>query len=157
MLLIPVRVGPSRVHGTGIFALTTLRARTPIWRFQTGFDRTFSAAEWASLPTPAREFLRAYCYYDRCRSELVLNADHGRFMNHAAAPNTGADPHAAPGSWPSDFITVALSDLPAGTELTCNYSAFDGDVAWKLGQVADDAPLGAATTDLVSQSESGGR
>jgi len=150
MLLIPVRVGPSRIHGTGIFALTAITAGTPVWRFQTGVDRTFSAAEWHSLPAPAREFLRAYCYFDRLCGELVLNADHGRFMNHAASPNTGANPGATPEGSPADFTTVALVDLPAGTELTCDYRAFDGDVAWKLGQVANDAPLGA-TADSGDQ------
>ena len=46
---------------------------------------------------------------------LFLDADEGRFMNHADQPNTdfrGAD------------FGIALRDIPAGEELTCDYREF---------------------------------
>lgn len=38
--------------------------------------------------------------------------------------------------------TVALRDIAAGEEITCDYRAYDADTAWKLGLVPPDAPLG---------------
>ena len=40
-------------------------------------------------------------------------------------------------------VTVALRDIAAGEEITCNYLDYDADTAWKLGLVPKDAPLGA--------------
>ena len=55
----------------------------------------------------------------RDASMLVLESDEGRFMNHSPSPNT-------------DFAGMnegyALVDIPAGTEITCNYAEFDDDL-----------------------------
>jgi hypothetical protein len=40
-------------------------------------------------------------------------------------------------------VTVALRDLAAGEEITCNYFDYDPDTAWKLGLMPKNAPLGA--------------
>ncbi len=130
MLLIPTDLAPSHIHGLGVFTRQPVAAGTEIWRFQAGFDTTFLVEDLQELPEPAREFLRHYAYLDRTTGQFVLNADHGRFMNHSATPTTGIDPRI--GNAAGDPVTVALADLPAGTELTCDYRSFDGDVAWKL-------------------------
>lgn len=130
MLLISTDLAPSRIHGLGVFTRHAVAAGTPVWRFQPGFDATFGPEALHALPDPAREFLRHYAYLDAATSAYVLNADHGRFMNHSEDPNTGLGP--ASGDPGDVVVTVALRDLPAGTELTCDYRAFDADVAWKL-------------------------
>jgi uncharacterized protein len=137
MLLIPARVAPSPIHGLGLFTVEAVPARTPIWIFQPGFDQEFSLERWTALPALSREFLRHYCYFDLGKQALIRSGDHACFMNHSTTPNTGA--HAADST---TVITVALKDLPPGTELTCDYTAFDGDVGWKFGQVPASAPLG---------------
>ena len=134
MLLVPTRVGPSKIHGTGLFLLKPVPCGRPVWCFQSGFDQAFAPAEFAALPPLAREFLSHYAYLQMHDGHRVLNGDHARFMNHSESPNTGAPPpDHAPTSIPETFVTVALVDLPAGVELTCDYRTFDGDFAQKIG------------------------
>ena len=138
MILIETRVAPSGIHGNGLFAGHAIRAGTPFYRFQPGFDQSLTPEHWAALPEPARGFVRHFSYFDGATRRLILSGDDARFMNHSETPNTGA----LPGST-EPIVTVALREIAAGEELTCDYRAFDGDVAWKLGRVEDDSPLGA--------------
>ena len=139
MLLIPTHVAPSGIHGNGLFTVGPVPKGTPLYRFLAGFDQVFTLAQWAALPELARGYVRHFSYLTGDTREFILSGDHARFMNHADQPNTGA---------PSDdgltVTTVALRDLAAGEELTCDYRAFDADVAWKLGRVARDAAPGTS-------------
>jgi SET domain-containing protein len=137
MLLVRTRVAPSPIHGLGLFAAEAIAAGTPVWRFQEGFDHAYTRAEFAVLPAPAREHLRWFSYFDSARDALIKSGDLCCFMNHAESPNTGMPPGRSDGA-----ETVALHDIAAGEELTCDYHAFDGDVAWKFRRVPHDAPLG---------------
>lgn len=138
MMLIRTRVGPSAIHGMGLFAVDPLPRGTPIWRFQPGFDHDFAPAEFAALPDPARAHTRWFCFVSRVDGHVILSGDHACFINHDPRPNTGALPDA-----PAPVTTVALRDIAAGEEITCDYWSYDADTAWKLGRVPSDAPLGA--------------
>jgi uncharacterized protein len=138
MILVPTRVAPSGIHGNGLFAVAPIARGTPIYRLLRGFDQLYTRQQWAALPEPARSFTRHFSYLTWDSGELVLSGDHARFMNHAEAPNTGVPLGSA-----DVLTTVALRDIAASEELTCDYRAFDADVAWKLGRVPDHAPLGA--------------
>jgi hypothetical protein len=128
VILIPTRVAPSAIHGLGLFTAAPVPAGTPVWRFVPGFDQAFAPAAVAALPAPARAHLKWFGWVRRDDGHVVLGGDHACFMNHAPAPVTGVPPGAAdPG------VTLALCNLPAGEELTCDYRAFDADAAWKLG------------------------
>ena len=67
-----------------------------------------------------RETVLKYSYRGRGSRRLTgamyYCADDSRFMNHAAAPSTLWQPQAD--------VYVAARDLPAGTELTCDYADF---------------------------------
>lgn len=128
MILVRTRVAPSAIHGLGVFAVDALPRGTPIWRFEPGFDRKFSAAQFSALPAEARAHLRWFAYVDKETAEWVLSGDHACFMNHAPEPNTGAPCGATP-----PVTTVALRDIAAGEELTCNYRDFDAEGEAKLG------------------------
>jgi SET domain-containing protein len=138
MLLVRTHVAPSPIHGLGLFASEAIPRGTPIWRFHEGFDHAYTRAEFAELPAPAREHLRWFSYFDAALDALIKSGDLSCFMNHADAPNTGAGP-----AWSEPVVTVALRDVAVGEELTCDYHAFDGDVAWKFGRVPAEAQLGA--------------
>lgn len=138
MMLIATAVRPSGIHGLGLFTVRPVPRGTPIWRFAPGFDHDFSPAQFAALPPLAREHVRWFCFVRRDDGHVILSGDHACFINHAAAPNTGALPAAAP-----PVVTVALRGLAAGEEITCDYLAYDADAPWKLGRVPPDAPLGA--------------
>lgn len=137
MLLVRTHVAPSPIHGLGLFASEAIPQGTPVWRFQPGFDKAFSRAEYAALPSLAQEHLRWFSYLDGRSDALIKSGDLCCFMNHAPAPNTGAPPGVE-----NPEFTVALRPIAAGEELTCDYGAFDADVAWKFGLVPSNAPLG---------------
>lgn len=139
MMLIKTQVRPSAIHGLGLFACALVRAGTPIWQFQPGFDHDFSPAEFAALPVVARAHTRWFCYVRRADGHVILSGDHACFINHSLTPNTGAPPGAA-----ATAATQALRDIAPGEEITCNYFDYDAEAAWKLGLVPADAPLGAA-------------
>ncbi len=138
MILVPTRVGPSAIHGSGLFAVECVPKGTPIWRFLPGFDQEFTPEQWAALPEPARSHTRHFCFVRLGDLHVILSGDHACFINHHDSPNTGAPPDAVP-----PVTTVALREISAGEEITCNYWAYDADTAWKLGQVPRDAGLGA--------------
>lgn len=128
MMLIRTRVAPSTIHGMGLFTQEPVLKGTPVWRFEPGFDRDFSPEQFATLPVLAREHTRWFSYVSQADGHRILSGDHSCFMNHAAAPNTGAPADSQP-----PIITVALRDLAAGEEITCDYFAFDAEAAQKLG------------------------
>ena len=137
MMLIETRVRPSGIHEMGLFTVAFVPRGTPVWRFERGFDHDFSPAQFAALPPLAQKHTRWFCFVSRETGHVILSGDHACFINHAPAPNTGALPDAQP-----PVVTVALRDLAAGEEITCNYFAYDADAPWKLGLVPRDAPLG---------------
>ena len=130
MILIPTRVAPSAIHGCGLFAVEFVPKGTPIWRFQPGFDQEFTPEQRAAWPEPARRHTRHFGFVRPGDLRVFLSGDHACFINHAEFPNTGAPPDAEP-----PVTTVALREIAAGEEITCNYWAFDADAAWKLGLV----------------------
>jgi hypothetical protein len=76
-----------------------------------------SREEIALLPPVHQLFVERYGYpYPHDPSVTIVELDNGRFMNHAAAPNTRfTDPD-------QGFTRVAIA---AHEELTCNYAEFD--------------------------------
>lgn len=131
MMLIETRVAPSAIHGMGLFAVKAVPRGTPIWKFQPGFDRAFDPAECDQLPLLAQQHLRWFAFLSRADGAWVLSGDHACFMNHSATPNTGAALDAR-----EPVVTVALRDIAAGEEITCDYFAFDAEAARKLSQEA---------------------
>ena len=127
MMLVPTRVAPSSIHGLGLFAAQSIAKGTQVWRFEEGFDRTFTPAQFDALPCSAQMHLRWFAYCDTARNAWVLSGDHTCFMNHSNTPNTGA-----PGDAESPVTTIALRDIADGEELTCDYFAFDREARQKL-------------------------
>ncbi|MGE3309075.1 MAG: SET domain-containing protein [Limisphaerales bacterium] len=121
MLLIEARCDRSPIHGLGLFAVARVPAGTPVWRFEPGFDRAFTREQVDRLPDPARRHLFHFGFLDASAGAWVLNGDLSIFMNHSGTPTTGAPAATGPAR-----ETLALRDLEAGDEITCDYSAFDG-------------------------------
>ncbi|MBI3413798.1 MAG: SET domain-containing protein [Verrucomicrobia bacterium] len=128
MLLVTTRVAPSAIHGLGLFAGQFIARGSAIWRFAPEFDQEFSPEQFARLPLPAQAHVRWFGFVDVENGHWILSGDHACFMNHSPTPNTGA----SLGS-PAPITTVALHDIAAGEELTCDYFAFDAEASRKLG------------------------
>lgn len=117
MLLVDTYVGPSAIEGVGVFAAEPIARGQLIYRFEPSFDRLIAKADLAALPASVRQFIERYTYrHPETAGVLVLDADHGRHMNHSAAPNT-------------DFRDLkfgyAIADIAPGEEITCNYADFE--------------------------------
>ena len=122
MLLVKTKLDLSSIHGIGLFADEFVPKDTVIWKFNRLFDLRCSEAEIEKLPESSREQIQKYCYREKHRKLYVLCGDDARFFNHSEAPNC------------FDFysdeeqdLTVALRDIEAGEELTCDYALFDLD------------------------------
>src|SRR4051812_44359947 len=118
MFTIRTWIGPSSIHGTGVFAGEEVSRGAAIWRFHPPFDQVLSEADVASLPDIGREFMAIYAYRSKdLNGKIVLCGDHARFLNHSDDPNTDEQP----------FISIARRPIAAGDEITCDYHAFCTD------------------------------
>ena len=115
MLLVETELGPSEIHGIGVFLKHKVRKGDPIWRFDSRIDRVYSEEELASLPPHIQDFLQTYSTWHEATRLWILCGDNGRHFNHSDTPNT-----LSLGVGVGD--DVAAEDLPAGTELTTNYN-----------------------------------
>ena len=113
MLLVKTYLDRSPIHGIGVFAREAIRKDTKIWRFVEGFDRVWTAKQYARLPKEAREFLKNYAY--RVDGEVLFTVDHDHHMNHADKPNT----------YLKAGYTIARRNIRKGEELTVDYREFD--------------------------------
>ena len=86
MFLLPTYLGPSGIHGTGVFTSVDIPAHTTVWQFTPDLDWKIPLAVLEQFPEPYRSYLRAYCYQETPEI-LVLCGDNARFMNHSFEPN----------------------------------------------------------------------
>lgn len=126
MMIVRCYLAPSSIEGLGVFSADPIKKGDVVWRFDPLLDQMIPEEVVATQPPHVREFLERYGYPHHERPGIwVLDADEGRFMNHADAPNL-------------DFsvpeIGVALIDIPAGVELTCDYADFT------IGEVIHQPP-----------------
>lgn len=129
MLMVKTRIGPSDIAGIGLFADQDIPKGTETWRFMRNFDKLLTEREIDSLPEPARSNILDHTYLDAASGQFVLCADNARFMNHADDPNTaGVHEQGA-----IEGYDIALRDIRAGEEMTCDYRTFDAHVTLKLG------------------------
>ena len=117
MFLVPVRLDRSEIHGFGVFAAEHIPAGTRVWEFTEGVDYRISADDVHGAPEPWRGELLKYAYRDSS-GDYILCGDAARFMNHSEQPSCDDS---------GDLYTVAIDDIAAGVELTCDYRTFDLD------------------------------
>ena len=118
MLLIRTRVGPSSIHGNGVFACESVDQGILIWRFEPLFDREISEPDLCNMPPAFREYIDMYAYRaSDLGGRLILPCDHAKFLNHSATPNTSEIP----------FGSIANRKINVGDEITCDYDAFCTD------------------------------
>lgn len=139
MLLVKTKIGPSKIHGTGLFAAEFIPKGTHVWKFSPGLDLELPREEIMRLSEPSRQQFLNYCYIDYERPDkFVLCFDDARFINHSDNPNLGwiPDENGIP-------IDVAVSDISIGEEITYDYKKEDADFYRKFG-VEKSAALSAS-------------
>ncbi|HZB95540.1 MAG TPA: SET domain-containing protein-lysine N-methyltransferase [Herpetosiphonaceae bacterium] len=115
MLMVRTKIGPSQIHGIGIFADEFIPKGTLIWQFQQGFDIKLSPEALRKLSPPALEQVLKYGYFED--GEYILCSDDARFFNASRTPNCT--------SGEQKIYTIAARDISKGEELTEDYREFD--------------------------------
>jgi SET domain-containing protein len=115
MMMCETELRPSPIHGIGVFLLEPVKAGQIIWRFDSRIDRIYAQAEVLSLPESMQRFIETYSTWHDGLKLWILCGDNGRHFNHSGTPNTMSE-----GIGFGD--DVALRDLPAGAELTSDYT-----------------------------------
>lgn len=126
MLLIKNFMGPSRIHGMGLFAAENIRKGTTIWEFNPLVDLILSEENFDALPECAKEYFKIYSYRNRVTGHYVMSFDNDRYTNHSPNPNTINKDF-----YKEEGVTIAKSDIFLGEEITANYTDFDGkEITW---------------------------
>jgi SET domain-containing protein len=121
MMTVPCYLAPSKIEGLGVYCRQDIHKGQVIWEHNAMLDVRLPKTEVEKLPPHVREFVDRYAYTDVLDAAMVvLESDEGRFMNHSATPNTLFD---------GVHHGLALVDIPAGTEITCDYGEFETDLS----------------------------
>lgn len=120
MLQVRVTVGPSSIHGLGVFAAEPITMGTVVWRFTPGFDLEATPESVDALPQLLQERLMHYGYVDKKLNRYVLCCDDARFLNHSASPNLRTDY-----TEEDHGIDRAARYIARGEELTVDYGQFE--------------------------------
>jgi SET domain-containing protein len=115
MMMVETELGPSSIHGLGVFLVHPVRKGDLIWRFDSRIDRVYSEADLQSLPEHMQRYLKTYSTWHEQTGLYVLCGDNGRFFNHSNDPSTVSNAI----SFGEDH---AVRDLAAGEELTSDYA-----------------------------------
>jgi len=143
MLIIEASVGTSSIHGLGVFTKVAIKKGTIIWVAHKGFDIYYSQEQIDILPPVPRNNMLDHLYVNSFNGRLVLCGDEARYMNHSESPNLLShlwnseeemkkDGFGDEVDW-TEGANMAIRDIEAGEELTCNYKDFDADAKRKLG------------------------
>ncbi len=117
MLLVKTKLGPSSVHGIGLFADQFITKGTKTWECNPVFDVAFTREQVSQLPDFAQERFFDHSYLDKKQDKYILCGDDLRFINHSTSPNILSTP---------DY-DIAAHDIQKGEELLCNYNHYEED------------------------------
>lgn len=121
MLLVPVRLDSSPIHGLGVFAVQFIAAGSAVWRFSEGFDLDLDPDTVEAQPLHLRRMLLHYGYLDPRLQRFILCCDNARFINHSDRPNLAADYRLD-----RHGVDLAVRDIAPGEELTVDYGILEG-------------------------------
>ncbi len=124
MLLVKTKIGPSTVHGIGLFADEFIPKGTVTWEYNPEFDISFTEEQTERMSDVARERFFDYAYFDKELNKFILCFDDLRFINHKASdPNILSQP----------TQDVAARDIQKGEELFCNYNHYEENYFHRRG------------------------
>lgn len=123
MITIEHYVANSGIHGLGLFAGQDVEKDEVIWRFVAGYDIVYSYDEFSALPDMAKQYVKAYGWFDRLDNLWHISVDGDKYTNHSDNPNTYMD---------DEGLIRASASIAKGTELTGDYREFDNDHYFKL-------------------------
>lgn len=132
MLLVRTHIGPSPIHGLGVFADEDITEGQHVWRFTHGYDLELTIDQFESLPEHVREFVAHYGYLDFHLNHYLLCFDHARFINHSNHPNICTDHTVDPHG-----IDIAVRPIKTGEEITTDYRLFERNSSFSIVPAGD--------------------
>lgn len=115
MLRVPTYLAASPIDRIGLFAAEPIPRGTIVWKLDERFDRSYDLRDVPADDTLLQDMLARYGYRTSEAPLVVLCGDDARFMNHSAVANTDE----------IGEMTIAVRDIAAGEEITCDYAKFD--------------------------------
>ncbi len=127
MLLVKSFLKFSEIHGVGCFTAEDIKAGQIVWKLDPILDTEFDETFLKNSHPAVIEFMNTYAYGQRNGSKktFILCGDHARHMNHSDSPNLVE-------AGDGNAYNLAIRDIKAGEELTCDYLAFDTEANSKL-------------------------
>jgi uncharacterized protein len=123
MLLVPVEVRQSPIHGLGVFAGAPIRKGTIVWQFDPGIDQRHPVQWLVKQPEHVRRYVSTHCVLSLDKQHYYIVGDYTLFVNHSLTPNlTPADDVTVN----DEGVVVAARSIKPGEELTINYATIDG-------------------------------
>lgn len=116
MYIVKTYIGPSPIHGVGVFAGEDIAKGAVVSRYVGGFDGVFASdfLEEVSLPPVVHEFVENHAYINDGR--MWMPGDLDMFTNHSFSPNVGYNQQ--------DGSFYALQNIRKGEEITNDYRQF---------------------------------
>lgn len=120
MMMIETFVASSRIHNIGTFTVKPIVKGEVVWRFDAAFEAFFSFEDIKRMPDNIQRFfdIYGYCINSLRKDGYFLDADNSRFTNHSETPNIAHNNG-------NDLEYIAVRDIAAGEELTCDYREFE--------------------------------
>lgn len=117
------RLGKSRIHGIGVFAIRTIPKGTDPFADGPEYDYVeVPEAMVESLEEPVKLFLKDVCAKENGVYWVpdigLTGMGQGWYLNHSRRPNMGTE---------DGDKFIALQDIEVGEELTIDYATFNDD------------------------------
>ncbi len=123
MLYVKTKIGPSKIHGTGLFADQFIKKGTIIWKFTPGFDLKFTKEQIKKFPRQVKEYLETYAWLSKKSGKYCFSSDNGKYFNHSKNPNALSSYY----DNEEEVVTKAIKNIKKKEEITDDYSTFEKD------------------------------
>jgi hypothetical protein len=116
--LVYTRLGPSSIHGVGVFAIVNIPKGTYVFEPDDNPTVKITANEIEALPPSVRRLYEDFCVLKDREYECPTTFNQltpSWYLNDSRTPNVAAD---------SDLKFYATRDITAGEELTADYGSY---------------------------------
>ena len=131
MLVVPVEIRKSEIHGQGVFALRDIKAGSVIWIFD-HLDQRWDRWVVENFEDRLMNFVQERGYVNH-KNQVVLPSDEAQFLNFP--PRDQAANLRLGGLMDGEYCLIAELDIQAGTELTVPPNS-DADYERKMARHA---------------------